>query len=1135
MSGDVRNGVFERPANGLPVKPAISHPGGKVAELNHGLQNGIQHNEAQLQHKAAANGLLQSGLSDAAATKLLNGLKEMPPEIEEVAREYFVGLGTLIGRSAQDSWNTLSSLIDDLSKVYIEPAPQPKIAGTNILVKTGGVAPNNTKENLDKKEKLLNFAKNQKDVFIKLLVLLHWSEDVEGVSKVIDINRWLRDRISRYGEVANDIARMKRYLAFIQIPNPDLRTAAEVLSGQTVSGFSDLGYIPPEPLTNKQALKTLRSLNSLLCTRLTLHEDLPPQLRTYRVHDGRVTFYVKDEFELDVSVLSDDFESQFCLADFRFTFSPAAEFPAGRTFDDLAFAANDVLGKTGLLGCYEFLHEFTLSYKINVLFKQALELLQGQWSDNLRVDMIHRTLVIQYWTNRQESKSWVEIGIKSGRKRNAGHLDTSRDISIGVRWMQAGKEVEDANIELDARHLSVDALLRQVVAQHTNRMFDTVFDSLMTIPLYQKGDLQLDQSASSTEPSDCSIEVELAKEQTLKVAIETVTGTIVMTPTSGLCNPVEADLNRSRSMVDELPRRLSYLRVRTAEDDLISQAEATGWIVLSSFVPSAAEKTKWFSPPVHRTMFLRCSHWEAGHMLAATHSPQGDEWWLLTQQNAEWESQLLRIRSRHKERKITHAYMKSLQDYCSGVIVLQQNARRLNTMSIKCTLGNIPPNGTSFKLPHITLDFQPAKLDAILKPEWLSSDWEYDQLRLSVNDRQIDDSYIRKVVTIKYLGQSLETGAGLEVIGSTRHSHVDGNMLAYLHQTINDSSVTFRPEEENFSIRITTAIGKPAVEELLRRLLHLETIFACVKAVQDSPSATITALSLDSISLRYRSDAATSLGIDIKFATPSKPLSIDFTPKDENPHELIRQPLLKLLSQPRQSISTSLVSVLPLLSSTYPLVALFRELQTEKWYEGFVQNLETNPTHLLPRIHIMARHTTMFGIQLYAPAGFDTPAPSGSHRATGMLARFEMLPLTRRGRTKWLLRPAIEEFESYLQPSYCCQPLKEKLQQEIFKAAEPQGWQAIDSGAACSLNEPRPLLKAALGVVVAWMKDHSAGQTRHQSQSQPAAQTEKLPVLNAAPVQPPQAQKSRANTNANNRMSGNKGPLKGPQEVITLD
>lgn len=1104
-----------------------------MAESNYELHNG-QHTEAQVKSRAVVNGTAKSGISDAAATKLLIGLKSMPPEIEEVARDFFVGLGALIGRSAQDSWNNLSSLIDDSSRVYIEPAPQPKVPGTNIIAKTNGPPQNNTKENQEKKEKLLSFAKDQKDSFIKLLVLLQWSKDVEGISKIIDLNRWLRDRISKYGEVATDIARMKRYLAFIQIPNPDLRTAAEVLSGRTVSGFSDLGYIRPKLLTNKQALKTLRSLNSLLCTRLTLHEDLPAQLNNYRVHDGRVTFYVKDEFEVDLSVLNETFDSQFCLADFRFSFSPAADFPAGRAFDDLAFAANDVLGKSGLLGCYEFLHEFTLSYKINVLFKQALELLQGQWSDNLRVEMIHRTLVVQYWTNRHEKKNWIEIGVNSGRKRRVGQLDASKDLSIGVRWMQAGKEVEDADIEIDLHHLSMDGLLRQVIAQHTNRMFATVFDHLMTVPLYKNGDLRLDQSASSTEPSQCGIEVELAKERTLQISLQTVTGAIVMTPTSGLSSQVEADLNRSRSMVDELPRRLSYIRIKSAEEDLISQAEATGWIVLRSFVPTAAEKAQWFSPPAHRTIFLRCPHWEAGYTLAATYSPQGDDWWLMTNEGAEWTSQLLKIESRHKERHITHTYMRSLQDYCSGIIVLQQNARCLSAMSIKCALGTIPPMAARSKLPCIALDFQPAKLDSILKSERTNTDSKYDQLSLPTDDKQPDAAYICKAVTVMYLGQSLSSGAFLELTGFTRHSQMDKNLLANLRQTIDSSAVTFRPAEGNFAIRITATIGKPATRELLQRLLHLETIFACVRAVQDSPSATISSLSLDSIAIRYGSEAATKLGIRINFGTTSKPHSIEFTPKDENPHEIIRQPLLALLSQPRQSFSASLVSILPLLSSTYCLLMLFRELQSEKWYEDLGQGAEGISPQLLPRIHIMARNTSMFGIQLYAPIGFKAPAPSGPHRDTGMLVRFEMLPLTRRGKVKWLLRPAIEEFESYSQPSYCCAPLKEKLEQSIFKATETQGWQAIDSGAACNLDDPKPLLKAALGVVVAWMKDYHTGETRNQNQVQATAPAEKLPVKNAAPLQSLQAQKTKPNINVN-RTSGSKGPSKGPQEVITLD
>lgn len=1088
MNGDVRNGV---------VKPATSDTGGHLSKNE--SQNGVH--RADIQPKGMAN-----GLSDAAAIKLLNGLKKMPPEIEEVAREYFVGLGTLIGRSAKDSWNQLSGLVDSLATS----------SSTEEVL-------NEENKNLNKKDRLLNFAKDQKDIFIKLLVLLHWSKDVEGVSKVIDLNRWLRDRISRYGEVATDIARMKRYLAFIQIPNPDLKTAAEVLSGETVTGFSDLGYLPPKPITNKQALKTLKSLNGLLCTRLTLHEDLPHQLQKYRVHDGRVTFHVADEFELDVSILNEDLESQFFLADFRYIFFPAADFPDGQIFDQLASAANDVLRETSLIGCYAFLHEFTLSYKINILFKQALALLQGPWSDNLRVEMIHRTLVVQYWTNRQESKSWIEIGIKSGRKRKPGQLETPKDLSLGVRWMLAGKEIEDASIELDTQHLSMDALLRQVVAKHANRMFDTAFDSLMTIPLYKEKDLRLDQYASATEPDQCNIELELAKGRTLKVAFETVTGAIVMTPTSSLCNQAEADLNRARNMVEELPRRLSYLRVKTAEEDLISQAEATEWVVLRSFIPSAAEKLAWFGAQIQRSMFLRCPNWEAGHMLAATYSPQGDEWWLLAQEDTEhWTSQKLLIESRHKETQLSYAYMRSLQDYCSGIIVLQQNARRLNNMSIRCALGKIPPMGTIFELPHITMDFQPAKLDPILKLEWLSTGWEYDQLKLSKaeNDKKRPPAaYIRKVVTVKYLGQSLSNGASLELVGSTGGCHVDKDLLTYLHQaiegsTIEGSAVTFKPGEEEFSLKIAAAIGKPAIEKLLRRLLHLETMLACAKAVRDTPSANLTSLSMSDIAMQYQpAAAATNLGVSIKFARKNRPFTVEFTPENSNPHELIKKPLIELLSQSRQAFPGALVSVLPLLSATYPLLSFFRELQTEKWYNS----LEGTPSaQFLPRIHIMARHTTMFGVQLYSPAGFTAPAPLGAQGAAGMIARFEILLLTRRRKTKWLLRPAIEETKSYTQPSYCAPALKEKMEQEIFQMTA-KGWQAMDSGAGCNLEDPKPLMQAVLSVVIAWMKDYKNGHTGvPPKQSVPA------------PAQPVKGSGPKAKPSS-------KAPQKESQEVIQLD
>ena len=115
-------------------------------------------------------------------------------------------------------------------------------------------------------------------------------------------------------------------------------------------------------------------------------------------------------------------------------------------FDELDINANNALRDGGLTKCFNLLHGLVLTNKINILFKQAADLAKGLWSDVLRVELLHRTLIVQYWALKPGPKSWLEVGIKSGR-RGPGipHLD--------LRWMRDGQEVDNTSIEFDTENL----------------------------------------------------------------------------------------------------------------------------------------------------------------------------------------------------------------------------------------------------------------------------------------------------------------------------------------------------------------------------------------------------------------------------------------------------------------------------------------------------------------------------------------------------------------------------------------------------------------------------------------------------------------------------------------------------------
>ncbi|KAK5675939.1 mediator complex subunit, partial [Elasticomyces elasticus] len=235
----------------------------------------------------------------------------------------------LINRSAQQCWNDLSDLITELAEIQISPQDQSAVSAN------GKSAGNQSSENVQKKLRMLDFAHAKRGEFIKLLVLSQWSRQAADVSRLIDLQGFIRTCHQSYGGALQWVGDMKRDLVRAQVANPDLKTALEVLSRGKVVAMSDLGYKPPKPLTAKRTLKKLQKLNKIISVRLALHDQVPRAFQTYRVHDGRVTFSVPGEFELDLSVGEENPNSQFFFVDIRFMFSPSSSIPKGRVLNEL--------------------------------------------------------------------------------------------------------------------------------------------------------------------------------------------------------------------------------------------------------------------------------------------------------------------------------------------------------------------------------------------------------------------------------------------------------------------------------------------------------------------------------------------------------------------------------------------------------------------------------------------------------------------------------------------------------------------------------------------------------------------------------------------------------------------------------
>ena len=199
----------------------ITHPPGSTGNI----QNGSVH----------VNGGMDAQDHKAAVVPAVSA--QNLPELLHITQGFFP-FSTLINRSVQQCWNDLSELITELAEVQV-PSQGSSSPTSNLNGKPPG---NQSPENIQKKLRVLNFAHAKRAEFIKLLVLSRWSRQAADVSKLIDLQNFIRIRHQAYVGALQSIGDMKRDLVQAQVANPDLQTALEVLSKGQVASMSDVNH-----------------------------------------------------------------------------------------------------------------------------------------------------------------------------------------------------------------------------------------------------------------------------------------------------------------------------------------------------------------------------------------------------------------------------------------------------------------------------------------------------------------------------------------------------------------------------------------------------------------------------------------------------------------------------------------------------------------------------------------------------------------------------------------------------------------------------------------------------------------------------------------------------------------------------
>lgn len=791
-----------------------------------------------------------------------------------------------------------------------------------------------------------------------------------------------------------------------------------------------------KPLSAKKMLKLLRKIDHILCVRLALHEKIPTGFRRYIVRDGRVTFVVENEFELDLSIAFEDPVSQFFFIDLRFTFSPSSPVPDGRLREQLEVRLNHILKTDGLSGCHDFLRDLVLSNKMTVLLKQARVMARSGWIETLRLDLIRRTVVLQYWLNRPWGKSWIEIGVKSGRRKEKGKEPRALDTPfLDLRWLQDKTEIHEPLIEFNTTDLSTESTLRSVVALHISSILEPIYSKIMEGTLYAEGNYFLELQSSTIEPEKCYLEMQITKSSFLTILIEPVSGSMVLKPSSQFTSRMEEELNRQKDRANASPQRVAHTRCVIAQEFLHDRAVGAGWDSLPNLRPRQ-EDGRLFSKDVLRFAFIRQKYWTPNWVLAMTHSMDGDFWWLIeTKGNGTGYSTPRKIESKPIHTVVDETtsweYFHNLELYSVGLICFLANTEFLQLLGIRRQATKIPPFEKPFRLPKISLRFRPGDLPGRLRQNLLRNTG--------------GETWLSETITLTCEGIDAQNQAVYTAKGSPRNPAKFHTSLAARAE----KRVMFNETDGTFVMKFTAPVGQSVIIPLLHRLQHLDRVLSAIETIKVS-KFTFTSFSLSRIAVVYEQTEGLRLNINFLYKEPSASVELDtFQAKPPratldfdggNPHKRIQHNLTTLINDPESR--NPLDEVLKQLSLTLNLMRVFNELQQRR-----------GPAANTSKLSIISRSGMSHQLCYKNPS-----------------CRFAVFPRQHRDAVKWIVKNETTPEEAQSWPD----GMADALRTRVF-GTSTNDWTGLDSGAAADTNYPGPMLRAVDEVVRSFAAAAGAG------------------------------------------------------------
>ncbi|XP_064456763.1 mediator of RNA polymerase II transcription subunit 14-like isoform X2 [Ornithodoros turicata] len=343
------------------------------------------------------------------------------------------------------------------------------------------------KTDVERKMEIVQFASTTRQLFVRLLALVKWASSAAKVEKCAAIVAFLDKQNLLFVETADILAMMAREtLVQARLPSFHIPCAVEVLTLGTYSRLPTCirdKIVPPDPITPAERRSTLHRLDQIIQYRL-VSSDLPSQMSSLRIENGRVIFHVEHEFEVSLTLMGDGPHVPWRLLDIDVLVEDkdtgdcrALVHPLQVQYIHQLIQSRLVDNPKPLHELYNCLHSFCLSLQLEVIHSQLVRLCRERLGDFIRVQEYTpgHNLAVQYWRDQAlKEKQTYQLNIHVDTWNPGKPLRVAHTPSLGAR------EANWADQAIKSEFLSIEKLLIQTIHIRTKEKLAHIRDRLQT-------------------------------------------------------------------------------------------------------------------------------------------------------------------------------------------------------------------------------------------------------------------------------------------------------------------------------------------------------------------------------------------------------------------------------------------------------------------------------------------------------------------------------------------------------------------------------------------------------------------------------------------------------------------------------